>query len=82
MSEEKAKWTKVGELLKAKGGSLYIKFKDNCSFKAEDSLQLQDPRTSIKKLMKNGIIEEDEGEKKLASLAEREWYKYDVFVVK
>lgn len=72
-------WNKVGQVLKSKKGSFYIKVEKDLTLAAGSSLQLQDPRAGFKRMAETGKISEEEAEAKAAKLPE--FLKYDIFEV-
>lgn len=86
MAEKKKSWPKIGRLCKGDKGS-YIQLNPNVeilvdgqkiSLNEKKYVNLEDPRINVKALLERGIIQEDEANSKLESLAQRTWYKYDL----
>jgi len=81
-------WPKIGTLRKGDSGS-YIKLEDNVKLfvdgvevplNAKRTVRLENPRDKVKGLYDRGIITEAEHDKRLESLANNEWLKYELIV--
>lgn len=86
MAGKKKAWPKIGRLLKGDKGS-YIQLNENVeilvdgekiSLSEKKYVNLEDPRKNVKNLQERGIIDEAEANSRLESLAQRDWYKYDL----
>lgn len=86
MSQKRKGWPKIGRLLKGDKGS-YIQLAENVeilvdgqkiSLNEKKYVNLEDPRKTVTALQERGIIDEAEANKRLESLAQRSFYKYDL----
>lgn len=74
-----AKWNKVGSVRKSQKGNSYIKFDKDVSFTSSQSLQLRDPKDSLRSLLDNGKITEEQFEERISKIPE--YIIRDVFLV-
>lgn len=81
-------WPKIGTLRKGDSGS-YIKLESNVKILVDGvevplndkrTVRLEDPRKKVENLFERGIITEAEHDKRLESLANNEWLKYELIV--
>lgn len=81
-------WPKIGTLRKGDSGS-YIKLESNVKIMVDGvevplndkrTVRLEDPRKKVENLFERGIITEAEHDKRLESLANNEWLKYELIV--
>ncbi len=91
MSETKTKsksWPKVGTLRKGDSGS-YIKLEEGVeiylngeklSMNEKRTVRLENPRDKVKGLFERGFITEAEHDKRLESLANNDWLKYELIL--
>jgi hypothetical protein len=91
MAEEKKKskaWPRIGTLRRGDSGS-YIKLEANVSIMVDGievplndkrTVRLEDPRKKVENLLERGIITEAEHDKRLESLANNEWLRYELIV--
>lgn len=88
MANKSKSWPKIGTLRKGDSGS-YIKLEDNVRILVggeevplndKRTVRLEDPRKKVENLFERGIITEAEHDKRLESLANNEWLKYELIV--
>jgi hypothetical protein len=90
MAETKKKggWPKVGTLRKGDSGS-YIKLEEGVeiflngeklSMNEKRTVRLEDPRKKVEGLYERGFITEAEHDKRLESLANNEWLRYELIL--
>lgn len=91
MAETKAKskaWPKIGTLRKGDSGN-YIKLESNVKILVDGveiplndkrTVRLENPRDKVKNLFERGIITEADHDKRLETLANNEWLKYELIV--
>lgn len=80
-------WPKVGTIRKGDSGQSYIKLEANVDILVDGvkvplndkrTLMLDDPRKKVEMLRDRGHITEAEADKRLESLANNLWLKYDI----
>jgi hypothetical protein len=91
MSETKSKsksWPKVGTLRRGDTGS-YIKLEEGVEIymngekiplNQKRTIRLEDPKQKVENLFERGIITEAEHDKRLETLANNEWLRYELIV--
>lgn len=91
MAETKTKsksWPKVGTLRKGDSGS-YIKLEEGVEIylngekvpmNGKRTVRLEDPRKKVENLFERGIITEAEHDKRLETLANNEWLRYELII--
>lgn len=91
MAENKGKrksWPKVGTLRKGDSGS-YIKLEEGVeiymngeklSMNEKRTVRLEDPRAKVEALFERGIITEAEHDKRLETLANNDWLRYELIL--
>lgn len=91
MAETKSKskgWPKIGTLRRGETGS-YIKLEANVDiyvdgvkipFNEKKTVRLEDPRRKVQQLFDRGYIDEATKDKRLETLAENDWLKYELVV--
>jgi len=86
MSNKKKSWPKIGTLRKSDTGS-YIKLEENVTILVDGepislnktrTIQLQDPRAKLEQMFENGYINEKDYERRLETLSENQWLRYEL----
>ena len=75
----------VGQILKSKKGSLYVKVKQDVSLKADEAIYIDDATVKFERMLNAGKLSEEEFEAEMEAHAEggkKSFIKYDLTLVR
>lgn len=88
MAKKSKSWPKIGTVRKGDSGS-YIKLEDNVTILVDGepvemnksrTVKLDDPRKKTEFLFENGYINESDFNKRMETLSENTWLRYELVV--
>lgn len=65
---KKTAWPKVGQMLLSQKGSYYVKFDQDVTIKAGETLMLRKPADEIASLVANGHLDQEKADERLAKI--------------
>lgn len=76
---KKAKWKKIGAILKSKkDSSFYIKIDQDVNLSKGDYVTVKNPREVVTQLVERGVLTESQAEERLSKIPD--WVKYELLV--
>lgn len=67
---EKKSWARLGSMLQAKSGGYYLKFEEDVTIKAGETVLLRKPADEVQRLADRGVIDQAKADERIAKIPE------------